>query len=395
MDTLWRSGDATQITRLDPDGGAEVQLSSESQPFSFLEAIRLAENGAKKALAPLVANFLSSSWRSEPSKPRISAEDFESITPLLLKSGAAALGWWRVRHSELRESPAAEELRSAYHLHSIQAAIHRKQIEEVISLLNAAGVEPVLVKGWAVARFYPEPGLRPFGDIDLCILPEHYLRSADVVRTLDAIEYNIDLHEGFAKLDDRRIDDLLAGSEAVCIGEAKFRVLGCEDQLRILCTHLLKHGAWRPLWLCDIGAAVESRPAGFNWERCLGKDKRRADWVACAIGLAHQLLDARVDDIPIGTRANHLPNWLIANVLKNWEQPYPELYPPLSYVPQISSYLRHPRGLLKALRTRWPDPIEATIRLKGPFNEMPRLPFQLGNALWRLGRFLTRTQKDE
>jgi len=264
----------------------------------------------------------------------------------------------------------------------------------VISLLNTAGVEPVLVKGWAVARSYPEEGLRPFGDIDLCIMSEQYRKADEVVRTLDAKEYLIDLHDGFAKLDDRRPDDLLGRSEEVCIGEVKFRVLGCEDQLRILCTHLLRHGAWRPLWLCDIGAALESRPAGFNWERCFGEDKRTADWVACAIGLAHQLLDARVDDTPIGERANHLPRWLTENVLKNWEQPYPELYPPLSYIPQISAYLRHPRGLIKALRIRWPDPIEATIRLKGPFNEMPRLPFQLGNALWRLGRFLTRTQKD-
>jgi hypothetical protein len=44
----------------------------------------------------------------------------------------------------------------------------------------------------------------------------------------------------------------------------------------------------------------------------------------------------------------------------------------------MATYLRNPAGLLKALRTRWPDPIEATIRLKGPFNEVPRLPFQIG-----------------
>ena len=264
----------------------------------------------------------------------------------------------------------------------------------MVSLLNAVGVEPVLVKGWAVARSYPEEGLRPFGDIDLCILPAQYRTAVEVVRSLDAKVFNIDLHEGFAKLDSRGPDDLLAASQAVCIGEAKFNVLGCEDQLRILCTHLLKHGAWRPLWLCDVGAAIESLPAEFDWERCFGGDNRTADWVGCAIGLANQLLGARVDHTPIGRRASHLPKWLTENVLKNWEQPYPELYPPLSYIPPISEYLRHPRGLIKALRTRWPDPIEASIRLKAPFNEMPRLPFQLGNALLRLGRFLTRTHED-
>jgi hypothetical protein len=146
------------------------------------------------------------------------------------------------------------------------------------------------------------------------------------------------------------------------------------------------------MWLCDIGAAVESRPASFNWERCLGPDRRQADWVACAIGLAHQLLEARVDDTPAAKRAKQLPGWLIPDVIKNWDRPFPERYPPLSYLPPMSTYLRHPRGVLKAIGTRWPDPIEATIRLRGPFNEMPRLPFQIGNALWRIVRFLTRTQ---
>jgi hypothetical protein len=85
---------------------------------------------------------------------------------------------------------------------------------------------------------------------------------------------------------------------------------------------------------------------------------------------------------------------LIPDVMKNWDQPFPELYPPLSYLafPPMTAYLRHPRGVLKAIGTRWPDPIEATIRLRGPFNEMPRLPFQIGNALLRIVRFLTRTQ---
>jgi len=79
-------------------------------------------------------------------------------------------------------------------------------------------------------------------------------------------------------------------------------------------------------------------------------------------------------------------------VIRNWDAPFPENYPPLSYVPPMATYLHHPAGMLKALRKRWPDPIEATIRLRGPFNEMPRLPFQIGNALWRIVRFLTRTQ---
>jgi hypothetical protein len=356
--------------------------------------MELTDTGATKPLGRVVANFLAGSWRALPPDPNISSEELKLIAPLLLQSGAAGLAWWRIRDSRLNECEPALQLRSAYQLHSLQAAIHRTEIEEVILLLNSAGVEPVLVKGWAVARLYPEEGLRPYGDIDLCFLPDQYLKAVAVLKSPDAAKYSVDVHEGFAKLDDLSVDELMASSEPARLGAAKFRLLGGEDQLRILCTHLLRHSAWRPMWLCDIAAAAESRPASFDWQRCLGSNEREADWVACAIGLAHQLLEARVDDTPAAQRAKRLPRWLIPDVMKNWDQPFPELYPPLSYLalPPMTTYLRHPAGVLKALRTRWPDPIEATIRLRGPFNEMPRLPFQIGNALWRIVRFLTRTQ---
>lgn len=342
----------------------------------------------------MVANFLAGSWRSLPPDLDLSEAELKLINPLLLKSGAAALGWWRIRDGPLSECAAGLELKSAYQLHALQAAIHRAEIEEVIALLNAAGVEPVLVKGWTVARLYPEEGLRPYGDIDLCFTPEHYLKAVAVLRNPDASKYTVDIHEGFGKLDDVSLDELMARSEIVGIGSVKFRVLAAEDQLRILCTHLLRHGAWRPLWLCDIAVAVETRGSGFDWDRCLGSDPRQTHWVACAMGLAHRLLGARVDDTPAAQTAQRLPRWLIPDVLKNWDEPFPELYPPLSYLalPPMTSYLRRPRGLLKALWTRWPDPIEATIRVRGPFNEMPRLPFQIGNAFSRIVRFLTRTQ---
>lgn len=354
----------------------------------------MTDTGKKNSLGRVLAAFLSGSWRALPPDANISAEELKVITPLLLKSGAGSVAWRSVRDSRVNECEAALQLRSAYQLHSLQAAIHKTEIEEVIVLLNSAGVEPVLVKGWAVARLYPEEGLRPYGDIDLCFGPDQYQEAVAVLNSPDAAKYNVDVHEGFAQLDELSLDELMSRSEPARLGEAKFRLLGSEDQLRILCTHLFRHSAWRPLWLCDIGVAVESRPASFDWGRCLGSDKREADWVACAIGLAHQLLDARVDDTPVAQRAKRLPGWLIPDVMKNWDQPFPELYPPLSYqgMPAIPTYLRHPRGLLKALRTRWPDPIEATMRLRGPFNEMPRLPFQIGNALLRIVRFLTRTQ---
>jgi len=280
------------------------------------------------------------------------------------------------------------QLQEAYRLHSLQSALHEAQIKEVISLLRSAGVAPVLVKGWSVARLYPEMGLRPYGDIDLCFRPEQFSSAESILLRPTGKRYDVDLHEGFSKLDGMDLEELLARSKTVMLDGVELQVLGYEDQLRILCTHLLRHGAWRPLWLCDIAAAIEALPDAFDWARFLGNDPLQSDWIACALGLAHQLLGVDVEHTPVAARAKNLPSWLLPHVLKNWDRPFPDYYPPLSYSRPLASYLRDPRGLASTLIMRWPDPIEATVRLRGSFNEFPRLPYQLGNLFSRVGKFL-------
>ena len=56
---------------------------------------------------------------------------------------------------------------------------------------------------------------------------------------------------------------------------------------------------------------------------------------------------------------------------------------------KIAYSFRRPAKMLKALRLRWPNPIQATIRVGGPFNELPRLPFQLWECVLRTVHFLT------
>ena len=347
----------------------------------------------KQSLGRRVARALAGAWRESPPSIDFSADELNEVAPLLLASGAGALGWQRVRHSPLAETAAASQLHEAYRMHALHSALHEAEIQQLFTSFRAAGVEPVLVKGWAVARWYSEKWLRPYGDVDLCFKPEDYAIAAAVARTLQGQPFTIDLHEGFAKLDGLSADELLARSQLVALGNVEVRVLGFEDQLRILCTHLLRHGAWRPLWLCDIAVAIETRPADFDWARFFGAAPLEADWLACTIGLAYQLLDARIDDTPVLWRAEQLPRWFVPHVLKNWGAPFPINYPPMSYARPLSTYLRHPKGLLKTLRARWPDALEATIRRRGRINESPRLPYQLSNLMSRVGRFITALPK--
>lgn len=342
-----------------------------------------------QSTARLVASALAGAWRPSPPAFGGSANDLDAVAPLLLGSGAGALGWWKIRHTELRDAPAAQELRQAYRLHTLQSALHERRIEQVFKLLGESGVDAVLVKGLAASRLYPEAGLRPFGDIDVCVRPEQFAVAAAVLSGPRGQEFSVDLHRGFEDAAGRGDDELFARAEVLRVGGVDVPVLCPEDHLRLLCVHLLRHGAWRPLWLCDVAAAVEHRPEGFDWSRLLRGDGRRARWVTCAVGLAHELLGARIQDTPFERESRRLPRWLVPEVMKSWETPYTHLQTPMRHRAPMTHYLRRPRGVLKDLANRWPNPIEATIRLGGPFNELPRLPFQVGNVLVRTARFVS------
>lgn len=333
-----------------------------------------------------VAAALKGAWREAPDAFNGSPEELEAVTPLLVGSGAAALGWRRVQHSELRSTPPALELQQAYRYQTLQAALHEREAARVFARLEAEGVDALLVKGRAAAVAYTEPGLRPSGDVDVCVRPAQYARAS---RALEGTNVRVDLHQGFGEDEPGDFDELYARSETFMLGVTSVRVLAPEDHLRLLCLHLLRHGAWRPLWLCDVAAALEGRPADFDWSRLLGTDKRRARWVACAVGLAHELLGARVEGTPFDdARARRLPRWFVPEVLRQWETPYASMQAPMRHRAPMRKYLREPSGLFADLLNRWPNPIEATVRVGGPFNEWPRWPFQLANCLTRTTHFL-------
>ncbi|MCH8934562.1 MAG: nucleotidyltransferase family protein [Gemmatimonadetes bacterium] len=355
--------------------------------MSWHRAIRLHKlTGTPGDSGKLVASVLAGAWRASPPPPpsSLSPAALIEVTPLLLGTGAGGLGWWRVRSSELRTSTAAHELRQAYRLYTLQARRQEPQIVQAITLLRSAGVEPLLVKGWAVARLYPERGLRPYGDIDLCVPPEQHAVALAALAAPAAETVVVDLHKGLPELHRPSLDDVYERSQLVPLGDVDVRILGPEDHLRYMCIHMLRHGAYRALWLCDIAVVLESLPQDFDWEYLLQGDRRHAGWVASTVCLAHQLLGARLDGIPVAERARHLPRWFVPSVLSQWsiEEHY-MASPSMAY-----SFL-HPAQLLGALRLRWPNPIQATVGVGGPFNELPRWPFQLWECVLRTTHFLT------
>mgnify|MGYP003579030828 CR=1 FL=1 len=160
------------------------------------------------------------------------------------------------------------------------------------------------------------------------------------------------------------------------LDDVDVRILSHEDLLRFLCLHWLRHGGVRPLWLCDIAVLLETQGDDFDWDRCLGDSQQQADWVACAVGLAHELLGARIKSMSIAQRCRALPRWLVPAVLKEWGTAYRPMTP-------LSMHFKSFKELLEELPRHWPNAIEATMTLNAPFNELPRLPYQVGHVFSR------------
>jgi Uncharacterised nucleotidyltransferase len=347
--------------------------------------LRMSVRMAALALGTRVAAALAGSWRAVPPRAEFAADGWDATVQRLLETGAGGLGWWLVRDSGLRHVPASEKLHDAYRLHSVQSCVREHLVAQVFDRCRAFGVEPLLAKGWAVARLYPEAGLRPSGDIDLFVRPERRSSAELALVDFKPRQVTVDLHSGFPDLGDRSLDDVWSHSTLRRCGTSDVRITGLEDQLRHLCIHVLRHGAWRPLWLCDVAATVESIDASFDWDYCLRGSRQGREAVACAVGLAHHLLGARVEHTPLADRARCLPRWLVPSVLRQWGRRYGRY----TDVPIVSA-LRRVSTIAPALRRRWPNAVESTMSVRGSFNNVPRLPFQLADCLLRLGKIMVR-----
>lgn len=256
----------------------------------------------------------------------------------------------------------------------LQQKISEKRIVESFEIFRREGIEPILIKGWAAARNYPNPEQRSYTDIDLAVEEKNFERAEQLKKRGNLF---VDVHNELRHLDTLDWQKIYAESKIVKIGDTEVRILRAEDHLRVLCVHWLNDGGAYRERLWDVYYAVANRPADFNWDRCLKVVSRtRRQWIACTVGLAEKYLGLNTDETPFSAEAKNLPAWLIKTVEKEWQSEV-KLKP-------LYTCLKNKREFFEQIKIRIPpNPIQSTIEMEGKFDDGKRIRYQIG-AVYRL-----------
>jgi Uncharacterised nucleotidyltransferase len=209
-----------------------------------------------------------------------------------------------------------------------------RAVDLAVSPLTAAGLEPVVFKGPALAARYPRPGLRPMEDIDLLLPRGDHTRALSalaaagwsVVRAARDEQYDtvlthpevpslfLELHFGLETASQRvtTLDPVTLWSRrqrAVVAGTPAF-VLPQDEELVVLAAHAGKphHGFVRLVWIADIAMIVraaedDGNPVDWHRVRAVAGSTRCVTVVGAALAMArHAGVDAPTDLFPLPSR---------------------------------------------------------------------------------------------
>lgn len=240
----------------------------------------------------------------------LACDDHAALARLALEHRAAP---WLA--AALQSDPEASGHPGARHIAAAGASqvfdtLQRfSEMTRVVGELNRLDIPVVVLKGPGIAeRFYPDPGLRPYGDVDLLIHEADLARVGEVLTARGYIDKNehtdphphrlhechgvfqrIFINEPRGQVVEVHLDHLQIGLEPVSMdeiwsraaqrefGRARAAVLEDHDLFVQLCVHLQRHGYERLIWLKDLDLMV--RAGVLDWatverkaaaEGCLG-----------------------------------------------------------------------------------------------------------------------------
>jgi len=319
-----------------------------------------------------IALCLGGAWRAAPARIDIDRETLAHIAPMLIGSGAANLVWRRLAKTPVGATPIGNILRDAARRQAFVAAARLALLRRVARAFAGDGLSPVLFKGWALSSAYADPFLRPLGDLDFFAPPAQYLRACDVLATLGSCVaasdkertyhipgpgpgggVHVDMHSTLPSYYWIDPEAFAATAAASTLSDGTpIRTPAPELHLRLVVMHFLKHGGWRPLWLCDIAALTETVGSGFDWQACLTTDSCAREWMGAALGVAHELVGCRIPEPGLAAKP---PSWLTNSILNEWRAPYARRF-------RAPEFEASAKFLLKKAASYWPNPIEGALK---------------------------------
>ena len=249
---------------------------------------------------------------------------------------------------------------------------------KAFDLFRSHGIEPILIKGYAAGRFYPDSILRDSVDIDIAVSVADYESASGIDYATDAHGLAIDLHRELRHFDTVLWKDLFNNSEIINLEMGSIRVLCHEDHLRVLCVHWLTDGGSNKDRLWDIYYLVKNRPADFDWNRFLNiVEHNRRRWLICTVGLAQRFLGLDLTNTPLENAGEELPRWFVKAIEKEWTADTP-------FMPLFAS-MQTPSIFWNQLKKRLPpNPITSTILMNGSLDAKTRIFYQAGTSLYRI-----------
>lgn len=264
---------------------------------------------------------------------------------------------------------------------SLNSVANAKRTAEVRRFYRDLGLDPVVIKGWAVARFY-DVVPRTYTDIDLFFDPSLAAAVIDAWADFGSRGVAVDFHFGLRGLDTLPWSEVFARSYLVDLDGVPIRVLADEDNLRVTSVHWLTDGGVNKERLWDIYYLVKNRKADFDWDRCLESNGPvRKTWVMAAIATARDHLELDLTGLPVEAQNFLLPDWYKKTLKKEWQRgPYPRR--------KLSNVIMRPKLLIEQLNRRFPpNRIAATIDTETPIDDSSRVPAQIKSLMNKVGPF--------
>jgi hypothetical protein len=264
---------------------------------------RVSISVAARAVLPIFA-------AGDPGRPlpRV-AVDWDEVFRELRRNRIVGLADYYLARRPVDDEPP-RSFRDAVHraaaLDALGMEVMYRQCLGVLGRLDDAGIDVIVAKGLAVANLiYPNPTLRPFGDLDLVarerswgpihrlLLQLGFVPEEDLAEPPPKLDPNISPYEWKywhpqnrflvevhyedllnAGLTSRDVDGVWQRARSLRVRGTTVKVRGLEDQLIYLCAHAHYHGYTRLGWLSDLAFLIRDHGHEIDWTLVLASVRR-------------------------------------------------------------------------------------------------------------------------